>query len=103
MSILQQTHCHIIYVASSYNSESEDFLKVSSAQLISWVLPALTTDYFELTCLLNVHRSFGSDLGVYKRIYAYYMNFKKIDINAAKNFLEGIYTSGTLAELSLRL
>ena len=31
------------------------------------------------------------------------MNFKKIDINAAKNFLEGIYTSVTLAELSLKL
>ena len=78
-------------------------LPIIQNQKISWVLPALTTDYFELTCLLNVHRSFGSDLGVYKRIYAYYMNFKKIDINAAKNFLEGIYTSVTLAELSLRL
>ena len=78
-------------------------LPIIQNQKISWVLPALTTDYFELTCLLNVHRSFGSDLGVYKRIYAYYMNFKKIDINAAKNFLEGIYASGTLAELSLRL
>ena len=78
-------------------------LPIIQNQKISWVLPALTTDYFELTCLLNVHRSFGSDPGVYKRIYAYYMNFKKIDINAAKNFLEGIYTSVTLAELSLRL
>ena len=78
-------------------------LPIIQNQKISWVLLALTTDYFELTCLLNVHRSFGSDLGVYKRIYAYYMNFKKIDINAAKNFLEGIYTSVTLAELSLRL
>ena len=78
-------------------------LPIIQNQKISWVLLALTTDYFELTCLLNVHRSFGSDLGVYKRIYAYYMNFKKIDINAAKNFLEGIYTSVTLAELSLWL
>ena len=78
-------------------------LPIIQNQKISWVLLALTTDYFELTCLLNVHRSFGSDMGVYKRIYAYYMNFKKIDINAAKNFLEGIYTSVTLAELSLRL
>ena len=78
-------------------------LPIIQNQKISWVLLALTTDYFELTCLLNVHRSFGSDLGVYKRIYAYYMNFKKIDINAAKNFLEGIYTSVNLAELSLRL
>ena len=78
-------------------------LPIIQNQKISWALLALTTDYFELTCLLNVHRSFGSDLGVYKRIYAYYMNFKKIDINAAKNFLEGIYTSVTLAELSLRL
>ena len=78
-------------------------LPIIQNQKISWVLPALTTDYFELTCLLNVHRSFGSDLGVYKRIYAYYMNFKKKDIDAAKDFLEGICTSVTLAELSLRL
>ena len=78
-------------------------LPIIQNQKISWVLLALTTDNLELTCLHNVHRSFGSDLGVYKRIYAYYMNFKKIDINAAKNFLEGIYTSVTLAELSLRL
>lgn len=103
MSILQQTHCHIIYAVPSYNPKSENFAKVSSEQLISWVLPALTTDSFELTCLLNAHRSLGLDLEIYKRVDAYYMNFKKKDIDAAKDFLEGICTSVTLAELSLRL
>ena len=103
MSILQQTHCHIIYAVPSCNPTSENFAKVSSEQLISWVLPALTTDSFELTCLLNSHRSLGSDLEIYKRVDAYYMNFKKKDIDAAKDFLEGICTSVTLAELSLRL
>ena len=103
MSILQQTHCHIIYAVPSCNPTSENFAKVSSEQLISWVLPALTTDLFELTCLLNAHRSLGSDLEIYKRVDAYYMNFKKKDIDAAKDFLEGICTSVTLAELSLRL
>lgn len=103
MRILQQTHCHIIYAVPSCNPKSENFAKVSSEQLISWVLPALTTDLFELTCLLNAHRSLGSDLEIYKRVDAYYMNFKKKDIDAAKNFLEGICTSVTLAELSLRL
>lgn len=103
MRILQQTHCHIIYAVPSCNPKSENFAKVSSEQLISWVLPALTTDLFELTCLLNAHRSLGSDLEIYKRVDAYYMNFKKKDIDAAKDFLEGICTSVTLAELSLRL
>ena len=103
MSILQQTHCHIIYAVPSCNPTSENFAKVSSEQLISWILPALTTDSFELTCLLNSHRSLGSDLEIYKRVDAYYMNFKKKDIDAAKDFLEGICTSVTLAELSLRL
>lgn len=103
MRILQQTHCHIIYAIPSCNPKSENFAKVSSEQLISWVLPALTTDLFELTCLLNAHRSLGSDLEIYKRVDAYYMNFKKKDIDAAKDFLEGICTSVTLAELSLRL
>lgn len=103
MSILQQTHCHIIYAVPSCNPKSENFAKVSSEQLISWVLPALTTDSFELTCLLNAHRSLGLDLEIYKRVDAYYMNFKKKDIDAAKDFLEGICTSVTLAELSLRL
>ena len=56
-----------------------------------------------MTCLLNAHRSLGSDLEIYKRVDAYYMNFKKKDIDAAKDFLEGICTSVTLAELSLRL
>lgn len=103
MRILHQTHCHIIYAVPSCNPKSENFAKVSSEQLISWVLPALTTDLFELTCLLNAHRSLGSDLEIYKRVDAYYMNFKKKDIDAAKDFLEGICTSITLAELSLRL
>lgn len=103
MRILQQTHCHIIYAVPSCNPKSENFAKVSSEQLISWVLPALTTDLFELTCLLNAHRSLGSDLEIYKRVDAYYMNFKKKDIDVAKDFLEGICTSVTLAELSLRL
>ena len=103
MSLLQQTHCHIIYAVPSCNPKSENFAKVSSEQLISWVLPALTTDSFELTCLLNAHRSLGLDLEIYKRVDAYYMNFKKKDIDAAKDFLEGICTSVTLAELSLRL
>ena len=103
MSILQQTHCHIIYAVPSCNPKSKNFAKVSSEQLISWVLPALTTDSFELTCLLNAHRSLGLDLEIYKRVDAYYMNFKKKDIDAAKDFLEGICTSVTLAELSLRL
>lgn len=103
MRILQQTHCHIIYAVPSCNPKSENFAKVSSEQLISLVLPALTTDLFELTCLLNAHRSLGSDLEIYKRVDAYYMNFKKKDIDAAKDFLEGICTSVTLAELSLRL
>lgn len=103
MCILQKTHCHIIYAVPFCNPKSEIFAKVSSEQLISWVLPALTTDSFELTCLLNAHRSLGSDLEIYKRVDAYYMNFKKKDIDAAKDFLEGICTSVTLAELSLRL
>lgn len=103
MCILQKTHCHIIYAVPSCNPKSEIFAKVSSEQLISWVLPVLTTDSFELTCLLNAHRSLGSDLEIYKRVDAYYMNFKKKDIDAAKDFLEGICTSVTLAELSLRL
>ena len=103
MCILQKTHCHIIYAVPSCNPKSEIFAKVSSEQLISWVLPALTTDSFELTCLLNAHRSLGSDLEIYKRVDAYYMNFKKKDFDAAKDFLEGICTSVTLAELSLRL
>lgn len=103
MCILQKTHCHIIYAVPSCNPKSEIFAKVSSEQLISWVLPALTTDSFELTCLLNAHRSLGSDLEIYKRVDAYYMNFKKKDFDAAKDFLEGICTSVTLAELSLKL
>ena len=103
MSILQQTHCHIIYAVPSCNPKSENFAKVSSEQLISLVLPALTTDSFELTCLLNAHRSLGSDLEVYKMVLAYYTKFKEKESDAAKDFLEGICTSKTLYELSLRL
>lgn len=103
MSILQQTHCHIIYAVPSCNPKSENFAKVSSEQLISWVLPALTTDSFELTCLLNAHRSLGVDLEVYKMVHAYYTKFKEKKIDAAEDFLEGICTSKTLYELSLRL
>ena len=103
MNILQQTHCHIIYAVPSCNAKSENFAKVSSEQLISLVLPALTKDSFELTCLLNAHRSLGSDLGVYKIVHNYYTKFKEKDIDAAKDFLEGISTSKTLYELSLKL
>lgn len=104
LEMLQRTHCYIIYAFPDQPSGLKgDFLKSPINEWIPLILPTLTDDAFELSCLCNGHYALGTNWEIYRLVHAYYTKFKESDSTIARGFLKGICNSRTLDELSQKL